>query len=793
MTRLTLKRGPFIAGCLMVAFFCLLFYSFGSHKPWLLASLDDQVTGAMFRWRRAVPAGEKVVIVDIDEKSLQRVGQWPWPRDILARLVEGVHAAGARVIGFDMVFAEPDRTSPLHYLEDMAALLGESLPRGALEGLELRDGLDHDLIFGQALAGAPVVLGYVFQLKDDGITKKGLRPFPGGIMRMTPEEARYEELQLLAGRRAVLNVEGVAQAPSEGFINVFPDDSGMVRAVPLFMMLDGLPYPGLGLEMARLALGESEVVLHAASPDRGGRRGLLGVSLGGRFIPTDDQGRLILNFRGPAGSFRSVSAVDVLDAVAGEAGYGPRGELVPLQAAANGGEIDLQADPGYASQGWHSTLQAAASGRAFDTQALDGACVLIGTSASGLLDLHSTPFARIFPGVEVQATLVDNLLKADPLYGDLLSEIGLTYTLVIAGGLLLSALLAFSGAVAGGLAGLAVIAAVIVGNYYLFFLNNRVVGVTYALLSLVGIFMVVTLSNYFTEHRKKQFIREAFSHYVSPVVVGELMQRPERLSLSGEQKELTILFSDIRDFTSLSERMEPQRLAELLNRYLSAMSDIILEHGGMVDKYIGDAIVAVWGAPLFDAEHAEHAVQAALAMQARLAELRPEWISQGLPAIHAGIGINTGVVSVGNFGSQRRFDYTVIGDNVNLASRLEGLTKVYGVGILISEFTHAALDGRFGCCEVDLVRVMGRLTPVRVLTPLSSGAAAPELGQETRVFEEALTRFRTRDFDAAGALLEGLTSRELRGIRAHYLERLAAFRASPPPADWDGAFDPGTK
>jgi len=739
-----LSLSPFKTGCLMVLAAALLYYSFGTQKPALLTSLDNRVVDAMFLWRGPQPTTNSVVIVDIDEKSLRQLGQWPWPRDIVARLVDNLHIAGAKVVGFDIVFAEPDRTSPKRFVADLHQYLGEELlPGAAMKRLQEDESIDHDMILGKAVARGHTVLGYVFQTTNDGFKTGFEQPFPAGAIRILPPDIAFDQLALVSAYRAVINVADVAQAETEGFFNVFPDVSGTVRKVPLLMTMDGVPYPSLALEMLRVGLGREGFLVHASSQTRGRRRGVLGVSIGNRFLPTDDHGQMTVNFRGFMKTFPYLSAVDILNGLGKE--------------------------------------------RVKDKY------VLIGTSAAGLLDLRATPFANVFPGVEVHANVIDNALAGDPFVYDVFSEIGLTYVLIVIGGLFLTALLSYASPLAGGLGGFLVLEATVVGNYHFFFLQDKIVGITYPLLTIVAIFLIVTLFNYFFEGREKRFISHAFGHYVSPQVVNELRANPERLTLAGEEKNLTVLFSDIRGFTTISEKMDSGQLGVFMNRYLSAMSAVIMAHRGTVDKFIGDAIMAIWGAPLDDDDHAANAVRAAMGMMSRLREKRPQWEAEGIPAIDIGIGINTGVMSVGNFGSDDRFDYTVLGDSVNLGARLEGSNKTYGTNIIISEFTRKELGDRFFCRFIDMVRVKGKLKPVRIYEPLCEGEPDQETRHHTELFETAMDRYHQRDFESAAQILESLSKTVPCKLYELYLDRIKAYRATPPPEDWDGAFTFTTK
>ncbi len=719
----------------MVLAACLLFLSF-EEKPDLISALDTRGVDSMFRLRGAIPTTGRVVIVDIDEKSLAALGQWPWPRDTVARLVDSIGGAGARVVGFDVVFAEQDRSSPVNVLERMNKETPGSVMAEQLERTKGNPALDHDVLLGKAVSRSPSVLGYVFLLQDDGLKDPLAFPFPSINIRTQPENIAFDALSLIPAYRAIINIPAVAQATSEGFFNFLPDATGMAHKVPLFMEMDNIPYPSLALEMVRIGEKLPEAILHVSQLIRNGRQGILGVSIGERTIITDDYGQMTINYRGPIGSFPYLSAVDVL------AGSG--------------------------------------------VERLQDKYVLIGTTAAGLHDLRATPFSTIFPGVEIQATIIDNILSGDLMTHDPIAERGLTFMLMIVGGLSLSALLAYGSPVYGGIGTLLILGATLASNYYLYFLKNVIIGLTYPLIVILTVFPIVTLVNYLLVGREKRFIDMAFGHYVSPHVVEELKKNPDKLTLAGEERVLSIMFSDIRGFTSISEQMSADQLGRFMNRYLTAMSRVIMDHGGTVDKFIGDAIMAIWNAPLEDEDHAASSVRATLAMMKSFRALQPGWAAEGLPAFGIGIGINSGLVSVGNFGSEDRFDYTVLGDHVNLASRLEGLTKQYEVPIIISEFTRQALGERFFCRLLDRVRVKGKGHPVEIYEPLLEGVPGEELKAEVDSFQGALERYFHRDFTAAEQMIQELNNRSPQPLYLLYLKRIAAFIENPPKSDWNG-------
>ncbi|MEW6428021.1 MAG: adenylate/guanylate cyclase domain-containing protein [Thermodesulfobacteriota bacterium] len=701
-------------------------------RPGIFAAVDSRIADAMFRWRGQETTSGRVVIVDVDERSLAALGQWPWPRTVLAGLVERIAAAGAAVIAFDMVFAEPDRTSPATLLRQLDTRLDEDLRRRLRTATE---DLDNDRTFGDAVATAPVVLGYVFRTEGD-VNPRAPAPFPSITLRVEPDTVAFGDLDLPQARDVIANLPAIAQAPSEGFLNFFPDPTGTVRTAPLFLRLGDVPYPSMPMEAYRIAAGVTETVLVAASQQRGEQRTLLGIEAGG-FLPTDPGGRLVINFRGPAHSFPYLSAADVLHGSAAED--------------------------------------------------LGGKVVLIGTSAAGLLDLRATPFTSVCPGVEVNATIIDNLLQKDPLRHDAYTEAGLAYALILGGGLLVSLLLTSALPLAGSVAGFLLLPAVIALDYHLLFLRHHLqVGISYPMTALVGVLLLVTFVNYLTEGRQKRFIQSAFSRYVSPQVVSRLVRDPSLLTLAGEERRITVFFSDIRDFTTLSEQMTPQQLGRFMNEYLTAMSGIVLAHGGTVDKFIGDAVMALWGAPADDELDAVHAVRAALAMEAELNRLRPLWLAAGYPEIHIGAGINSGPAYVGNFGSQQRFDYTAIGDHVNLASRLEGANKTYGTTVIVSEFTRELLGGNFFLRQLDQVRMKGKTRSVRIFEPLCEGEPDEPLRAETEDYEGALAAYRGRRFAVALARFEGLAARRDHPLYRLYADRCRRHLAAPPPPDWDG-------
>jgi adenylate cyclase len=731
---------PLKAGLLVVAAAAGLYLlQFRGDLPLLdrlTRSFDNRAANIMFLARGPVPATGQVVIVDIDEKSLAdpELGQMPWPRDRMAKLLRGIHAAGPRAIGIDIVFAEPDRTSLSTVLPAIEKRLGQSVKLGPDD--------DHDAVLGRAVADTGAVLGYLFVMEDDGLPGDGRMP---ASVPVELPKGMGELNTLINAYRATLNVPAVDdRGLLAGYFNMFPDESGMVRKVPLLMgyrAFADLPpgvYTSLALSVYCAGAGVGKVEMPVSE-----QRGFHAVKVGEREMHVDPQGQVHVNFRGPAGplkgTFRYVSAGDV----------------------------------------YH--------GRA-DKTLLADRYVLVGTSAGGLVDLRPTPFSVAGPGVEVHASVIDNLIASDAMRQDRFLELAVTLLLILAGGGVLAVVLAKAGPVWGGLTGSGFIALAIVGNYHAFFRNNLVVGVTWPLLAVLAVFLAVTLANYFTEGRQKRFLRGAFSRYVSAEVVDELVKDPHKLSLAGEERVMTIMFADIRNFTSISEKMQPQEVCALLNDFLTEMTDQIKFYRGTVDKFLGDEIMAFWGAPTGDNLHAINAVRAGLAMRKVVAQLAEAWKARGLPPFDMGVGLNTGKVRVGNMGSREQFSYTVIGDNVNLASRLQGLNKAYCTGFIISQSTLELLPDAFLFRPVDVVKVVGRQQPVMIYEPLAPDRSDAAQAAEAETFARAFRRYRQRRFADARAIIEELQQKRPERFYEMYLERLRHLEAEPPPADWDGVF-----
>ncbi len=682
------------------------------------------------------------VVVDLDDKSLSTYGQWPWPRFRMALLLARLKSAGVLAVGIDIVFAEPDRTSP----ETMRRMFREELKLDvAFDGLPHALG-DYDAVLAGVLKDGPYVLGYYLDFEPAApkarhdVAACSLPRLQASVIRAPGAGPATDHLANAPG--VVCPLPGLlAAAPGAGFFNTIPDPDNIVRRSPLILAHGDALYPCLSLATTMLALDVKNAVLRVGD---GGVESLTLPLPGGekRVIPLDGQGRVLVNYRGPGGTFPRISAADVL-----------AGTVNP--------------------------------------EALRGKIAYLGTSAAGLRDLRATPFDRTMPGVEVHATLTDMIVTGDFLLRPDWAP-GLEVCATLALGLLSAALLAWTRAVLllVPFAGLGL--GMWFGAGYALATHRFIVSPITPLLTLTANFMALTFLKFWREERQKRFIHTAFSHYLAPAVVNELVASPDQLSLAGEEREVTVLFSDVRGFTSMSERLTPTQVVDLLHRYLTPMTAIIISHMGTLDKFIGDAIMAFWNAPLPVPGHQGKALVAAMAMLPELKRLNAGFQETYGLRIDIGVGLHAGKARVGNFGSEDLFDYTVIGDTVNLCSRLEGLTKYYRKPILVTDsIVTAAPEGIF-FQEVDRVRVKGKTEPVTIFTPLSHEAYAAR-SEELRRADAALALYRAGRFAEALTAYEALAEAHSDPVHAIQAGRCRTLAASPPEGPWDGVFEHTSK
>jgi adenylate cyclase len=662
-------------------------------------NLDDQLRDFMFLARGTIPASPEIVIVDIDEKSIHAIGQWPWERSIVSTLIKNLTAAKAGIIGLDIIFSEEDKTSPHRFAKQFK--LDQQLP-------------NYDKQLAQTIRETPTILGYVFNF-DPTVNNNDV--FLPQIPAIFIEKNLPKQHYLIEPISILSNIPLIqSSAYSSGFINNVPDALGNIRSVPLMMRYQDTIFPSLAFEMFRIASNASNVTLEYS------QTGIASLHVGETNIPTDRNGRLYLNHRGPGKTFHYLSASDLI-----------QGTFNPIN--------------------------------------IEGKFVLIGTSAYGLMDLRSNPYDNIVPGIEIHATLIDNLLNGDMLMRPdwiELAEIAMIFTLSFSVFYLLTRLkpLALFVIFGGGFILLLYL------NYYLLFTHHLIVNLFFMIVTLSLSIVSVLAMNFFFEYRQKEQVKKKFAQKVSRQVMEYLLNNDTHDALSTREVEVTIFFSDIRSFTTISEQLNsPQKLVSFLNEYMTVMSDPIIQTNGTIDKFIGDAIMAYWNAPNHVKNHADMAVQSALKQLSMRKKLDEKFHEQFDIHLDFGIGLNTGVVTVGDIGSHGRSDYTIIGDPVNLASRLEGLCKYYHVRLIISEYTRHQLHETYIIRELDRVRVKGKNEPIRIYEVLAQGEPTTELKNELGLFHQALESYYKGNFSDAITVFEILVERSQHFLYSLYLDR----------------------
>jgi adenylate cyclase len=674
---------------------------------------------------------ERIVIVDIDEKSLKQQGHWPWSRNKLAHLVDRLFDDyQVRVLGMDAVFAEPDLSSGL---QGMQAMQREhfSQDQGLRAAIEkLSPSLDYDQLFANSLKNRKVVLAYVFL--QEGEAKVGALPAP--VLSAAYFKEQPVSLMQASGYTANL-AKLQAQAYAAGHFNASPDQDGVSRRLPMLVQYHDQVYEAFSSAVARAA--------NEAAGDRSTKPALIldadaeQLRIGKNRIPVNDDMAALIPYRGAQGSFRYVSATDVMS-------------------------------------------------NTVDKTILKNKIVLLGTTAAGLMDLRATPMQNVYPGVEVHANMVtgilDGSIKQNPAYTQ-----GIEFILLLLVGCLLAFSLPNLSPSSATLLTALCLALLLGSNWLAWEAGNLVLPLAALLVTISTLYLFNMAYGFFFESRLKRQLGRLFGLYIPPELVDEMAQNPNSYSLASQSRHMTVLFTDVRDFTSIAEGMAPEQLSLLMNRFLSPMTQAIHQHRGTIDKYMGDAIMAFWGAPVADNQHATHAVQAALAMTDSLARLQDEFAAQGWPAIRIGIGLNSGDMVVGNMGSTFRMAYTVLGDAVNLGSRLEALTKYYAVSIIVSEDTKV-LAPDFVYRELDRVRVKGREKPLAIYEVLGAKEEVNEAALTAlQQYLVALAAYRNQDWPKAEALFSSLSQAQpLCRLYAIYMERIVHFQSNLPDANWDG-------
>ncbi len=710
-----------------------------AREPVLLSQFRLQVFDEFLRLKPRAYEPTPVRIVDIDDDSIERFGQWPWPRTLLAKLFNRLDELGAAAIAFDILFLDADRTTPSRVIDTMEEITPDDPIVARLKQLP-----DHDQVLADAMKQGRVVLGFALRKRERdrlpeakvSFSFAGDDPRPW-VPHFTGAASDLDLLEAAASGNAVLDT--------------LPELDGISRRAPLVVMVGRELYPALSLDALRVAQGAHGYVIRSTGASGvigfGVKAGLNAIKVGRIVVPTGSDGTVWIHYT-PHEPDRFVSAVKLLDG---------------------------KADPAL----------------------IRGNIVLIGTTASGLKEFRPTPLDPAESGVEIHAQLIEQMLLGDNVSRPDWAR-GAEASFMLEIGIVLLLLLPRVGARWTALLGAATVAPAVLASWYAYTRYNWLIDPVFP--SLVGLLIYLSSSAvlFLRTETERRHVRYAFSRYLAPAVVEQLAEHPERLSLGGETRVMTIMFSDIRSFTTIAEGLDAHELTTFLNRYLTPMTDAILSHQGTVDKYMADGVMAFWNAPLDDPDHCENACRAALAMRTELARLNAQWRAEAMAAGHAfkevraGIGLNTGPCVVGNLGSDQRFDYSVLGDDANVASRLEGQTKTYYVDIIIGEQT-ANQVREFALLELDLIQVVGKIHPVRIFflfgdETVRSTAAFASL---ECAHNAMIAAYRSQQWAQA---LEHLASSRaeapevLQGVYLLYEHRIADLRATPPPADWDGVF-----
>ncbi len=772
------KGSLLISAIITVAALAIYYVTFVGERPMplfdFIMRLELSSLDLRFQYRGRMQPDPRIIIVDIDQQSQEALGHWPFPRIHFAHLVDALREDGARVVAFDITFSQADETAAP--LRDLSTSLAEQEKKGLAANAALQSEIErkeqqynYDQQFADAIHrfGGVVLGNYFLYTKTDlqGVSNEALdryanliaffpfpevRPLPsagdGDLSRLRMIQ-QYEDLALVP-RGAEANIELLTGAIASekggcGFFNITVDPDTVVRRLPLAIpygrdqnRTNWDMYASIDVQALRIYLG----LPNEATVLNYGGAGVAGVEFGPQLtVRPDDVSRMMVNYHGPARTYPYISFADAAE-------------------------------------------------KKFAPGTFKDKIVLVGASATGIADLRATPFGGIdFPGVEIHANLIDNILNQKFLTRgapQVLTDIGFIFLFGIPLGLWLAIVqprwMAF------GLALLIPFTAIV---YWAFLHGWWLNFIMPSLFTLVPNVSLVALYRVLIEEQEKRKVRGAFQQYVSPEVIRRVLSDPELVI--PRKTEITVLFSDVRGFTSISESLDAQDLARLLNNYLTEMTRIIFKHQGTLDKYIGDAVMAIWGAPFTEPKHGERCCRAALAMVARLAELQKKWVAEGLPVMEIGVGINTGIASVGNMGSSLRYGYTAMGDNVNLASRLEGLNKIYGTTILISESTRIDIaDERMVIREIDFIRVVGKSLPVTIFEILSEQAARNDGKGLVEIFGGGRDAYKARDWRTAKAAFEEVLRRwPGDGPARVFLDRCNEYLAEGPGADWDGVYE----
>ncbi len=692
--------------------------------PKLPDSFDNRLRDYLFTIRGEIPNTNNVVIIDIDESSIKELGQWPWSRNKVSTIIQNLTDANIGIIGMDIVFAEEDNSSP-HLVFNKYGVKKENIP-------------NYDLEFAQTISNSPIILGYQFELENKKFINKNTPNIPAiFIEKSKPQNENY----LIEASGTILNIPLLQDSSySSGFFNNIPDDSGIIRSVPLIISFEETIYPSLALEVIRTITDSKKVFVNYDE------NGVVNLSLNDITIPTDRYGRILVNFRGGEKSFKYYSAIDIYN-------------------------------------------------NNFHKEELEGKIALVGTSAAGLLDLRATPFESVYPGVEVHANVIDNILKGDFIYKASFFD-GINILIIFILSITIILLTTYTPFWANPIIFSLFFSSYIYLVYELLFSYGVVLNILFPLMTILFASIFTTLFDYFYNLKQEALIKKKFASKVSKNVMEDLLNNTNSDKFQVNEKEVTIFFSDIRGFTNTSEKMNnAKNLIEYLNTYMEPMSNIIIKYNGTIDKYIGDAIMAYWNAPSDVKNHADMALNASLEQLEELNSLNKILEKENKPTIDIGIGINTGKVIVGEMGSKRRSDYTVIGDAINLGSRVESLCKYYNSRLNITNFTKERLKEEYIFRFLDLVRVKGKNEPVEIWQVLGKGEAENSLKEELDLYHKAISLYKNCDFETALELFTTLENNPLKtntNIYKIYLQRCEKYIKTPP-KNFDGVYEHTTK
>lgn len=732
-------------------------YSSGS----FLDLLDKQVIDFAIRSRGSTLQNDEVAIVTIDTKAVDHYGQWPWKRDVMARLLHELQSFyEIKVIGYDVLFSEADANdiSSQYALErfyKLAAAENRDSPE-TIAGLrrirtKISAEVNNDAKFGAELSKWDnVVLGYFFFLTAslDQVKHLTVEDLDEAASRIENSEItiiqgaeHLADIPLIEGQAAEANIHQLnSRTALNGYFNVSPDiEDGTIRRVPMVIKYRDMYFPSLDLQMIRRYYGNEPIRMVVKEG------GIEGFALGKKWIQTARDGTIMINYRGPANTFPHYSVYDVIE-------------------------------------------------HKIEKEKLRHKIVLLGATETGIYDLRTTPFGTAFPGVEVHANLIDNILSEDYLYQSDFIQF-LSFLMILFSGLIIGLILTKLRALQGLILSMTYLVGYFTGNLWLLYNERTWTSFVYVLGVIVVNWFAIVLFKFFGEEKDKRFIKGAFQQYLSPKVIDRLVDDPGLLKLGGEKREITAFFSDVQGFSTISESLSPEELVELLNEYLTAMTDIIMKYDGTVDKFEGDAVIAFFGAPITYSDHAARACLASLEMQQKLIEMRANWNEQGKHQLHVRIGLNTGFMVVGNMGSAYRMDYTMMGDGVNLAARLEGVNKQYGTYTMISEFTYAEAKEHIEVRELDMIRVVGKNEPVRIYEVLGKkGEVSAEQKKATRYFSKGLQLYRSQNWgEAAKYFAHANKLYDQDAASKEFFDRCKNFEKNNPGRDWDGVYQMATK